>query len=71
MVELARAHWVLAKHVLRYLRGTLEIGLWYREVDEMRLEGFTDENWARSSTDRKSTLGCTFSIGSTIVSWFN
>ena len=37
----------------------------------MNLHGFTDADWAGSPTDRKSTSGGIFSIGSTIVSWYN
>lgn len=53
MVKPTRVHWVTAKHVLRYLRGIIELGFWYRQVDEMRLEGFMDADWARSSIDKK------------------
>jgi len=42
LVELTRVHWVVAKHVLRYLKGILEYGLWYRQVDGLGLEGFAD-----------------------------
>jgi hypothetical protein len=38
-------------------------------MDEMKLHGFIDSNWAGSPTDKKSTSGGAFSIGSTIVSW--
>jgi hypothetical protein len=71
MVEPTRVHWVVVKHVLRYLQGTANYGLWYRQVDGMRLQGFTDVDWARGSIDRKSTSGCAFSIGSAVVSWFS
>ena len=37
----------------------------------MRLCGFTDADWAGSPTDRKSTSGGIFSIGSTTVSWYS
>ena len=37
----------------------------------MKLQGFTDEDWARSPPDRKSTSRRIFSIGSAIVSWYN
>jgi hypothetical protein len=29
MVELGRLHWVVVKHVLRYLHGTIDFGLSY------------------------------------------
>jgi hypothetical protein len=45
--------------------------LWYRQMDEVKLHGFTDADWAGSPTDRKSTSGGIFSIGSTVVSWYN
>ena len=32
------------KHVLRYLRGTSEYGLWYRQMDGVKLHGFTNAN---------------------------
>ena len=37
----------------------------------MKLCGFTDADWAGSPTDRKSTSGGIFSIGSTAVSWYS
>lgn len=71
MVEPTRVHWVVAKHVLRYLRGTTNYRLCYRQVDGVKLEGFTDAYWARSSTNRKSTPSGIFSIGSDTVSWYS
>ena len=37
----------------------------------MKLCGFTDEDWAGSPMDRKSTSGGVFSIGSTTISWYS
>jgi hypothetical protein len=37
----------------------------------VKLHGFTDADWAGSPTDRKSTSGGIFSIGSTVVSWYS
>eukprot|EP00253_Pinus_taeda_P002059 PITA_02059 len=39
--------------------------------DEVKLCGFMDADWAGSQTNRKSTSGGIFSIGSTTVSWYN
>eukprot|EP00253_Pinus_taeda_P024673 PITA_24673 len=55
MVEPKRAHWVAAKHVLKYIQGTVEHGLLYTRGNDIALSGFTDTDWARSSVDRKST----------------
>ena len=35
------------------------------------MHGFTDADWVGSPTDRKSTSGGIFSIGSTTVSWYS
>eukprot|EP00253_Pinus_taeda_P006271 PITA_06271 len=71
MVNPTKLFWNAGMHVLRYLRGTSGYGLWYRQEDEVKLCGFTDADWAGSPTDRKSTSGEIFSIGSTTVSWYN
>jgi hypothetical protein len=54
MVEPRRVHWIAAKHVLRYLRGTMEYGLRYVRSDGVQLQGYIDSNWAGSVVDRKS-----------------
>ena len=51
MVEPRRAHWAAAKHVLRYLQGTFELGLRYTRGNDIRLGGFTDTDWVGSPTD--------------------
>jgi len=71
MVEPRQVHWVAAKHVLRYLHGTIGYGLRYSTSDGVKLEGFTDSDWAGSVVDIKSTSGCCFSLGSAMVSWFS
>jgi hypothetical protein len=57
--------------VLRYLRGTVGYDLRYASDVDMRLQGYVDAVWAGSTVDRKSTFGCCFTLGSTMVSWCN
>ena len=47
-------HLIVEKHVMRYLKGTIDFGLYYgRDHDYMDLD------WAGSARDRKSTsCGC-------------
>ena len=71
MVQPKRAHWVAAKHVLRYLKGTVDYGLNYERRDGIELIGYTDSDWVGSAVDRKSTSRCCFNFGSTVVSWFS
>jgi hypothetical protein len=71
MSEPRKLHWVAAKHVLRYLRGTIGYGLRYFSGGEVMLHGYTDSDWAGSALDRKSTSGCCFSLGSAMISWLS
>jgi hypothetical protein len=57
------------KHVLRYLHGMVGYGPRYVSNDEVKLQGYTDFDWVGSVVDRKSTLGCCFSLGSSMISW--
>ena len=70
MVRPTKLYWKVAKHVLRYLRATSQYGLSYRWKEGVKLQGFTDADWAGSPSDTKSTSGGIFSIGSTAVSWY-
>ena len=71
MAKPTKLFWKAGKHVLRYLRGTSEYGLWYMKTNEVKFHGFTDADWAGSPSDRKSTSGGVFSIGSIAVSCYN
>jgi len=69
MVQPTKFFWKATKHVLRYLRGTSQYGLWYRWIEGVKLRGFTDADWVGSQTNQKSTLGGIFNLGSVAVSW--
>jgi hypothetical protein len=69
LVEPRHVHLVAAKHVMRYLKGTLDYGLCYTRDCDFRLYGYTDLDWAGSTSYRKSTSGCCFSLGSAMTSW--
>ena len=69
MVDSRHVHLIAAKHVLRYLKGTIDYGLRYVLDCEFGLVGYTDSDWAGSVTDWKSTSGCCFSLGSIVIAW--
>ena len=71
MVKPTKLFWKGSKHVLRYLIAKSEYGLWYRQMDEVKLHGFTKEDWAGSPSNRKRTSRGIFGIGSTVVSWYS
>ena len=60
-----------AKHVMRYLKRTIDFGLYYDGSHEYRLYGYIDVDWVGSISDRKSTLGRCFCLGSAMSSWFS
>jgi hypothetical protein len=68
MVDLQRVHWIVVKHFLWYLRGTMEYWLLYESSGGVILSGFTDVDWAGCTEGRKSSSGFFFGIGSRIIS---
>jgi hypothetical protein len=69
LVEPRNVHLVATKHVMRYLKGTLDYGLCYTGDHDFRLYGYTNLDWVGISSNRKITLGCCYSLGSTMTSW--
>jgi hypothetical protein len=69
LVEPRHVHLVAAKHVMMYIKGTLDCGLNYDGDHDFTLSGYTDSDWVGSVSDRKSTSGCCFSLGSAMISW--
>ena len=63
-------HLFVAKHILRYLQGTIGYGLKYKN-DDLDLLGYTDSNWTGNVTNRKSTSKYCFSLRSTMISWIS
>jgi hypothetical protein len=71
LVEPRHVHLVDAKHVMRYLKGTIDCGLSYDGDHDFTVSGYTDVDWEGSVSDRKSTSGCCFGLRSTMISWPN
>ena len=46
LVQPIRVHLVAAKHVMRYLKGTIDFGLYYDARHEYRLYGYTNVDWS-------------------------
>jgi hypothetical protein len=55
--------------IIRYLKGCPGRGLLYRPHGNLKVECYTDADWAGSLEDRKSTSGyCSF-VGGNLVTW--
>jgi hypothetical protein len=71
MVDPKRVHLIAVKHVMRYLKGTMDYGLKYVADSEISLLGYSDLDWVGSVANQKSTLGCCFTLGSGMISWIS
>ena len=57
------AEWVMLKHVLQYLKGTINCGLMYHKSTEgLSLIGYSDSDWASCQETRRSTSGYYFAL---------
>ena len=63
------AHWSAVKRILRYVRGTLNLGLKIGPSKSMMLSAFLDVDWAWCVDDRRSTGGFAVFLGDNLVSW--
>ena len=61
-------HMQAAKRILRFLKGTLDHGLWFKK-SPLTLSAFSDADWAGCVYDRRSTSGFCVYLGSNLISW--
>lgn len=62
-------HLQAAKRIMRYLKGTIKLGVLYGRSGKEELIAFTDSDYAGEIDDRKSTSGYVFRLGTGVVSW--
>jgi len=65
------SHLKAAKRILKYLKGTISIGLWYPSHSPIHLVGYSDSDFAGCKLDRKSTSGTCHLLRSRFISWHN
>ena len=66
-----KSHLIALKHIIRYIVGTLELGLWYPFDTHSDVACYTDADWAGNVDDRKNTSGGCFYIGNCLVAWMS
>ncbi|KAK4411317.1 Retrovirus-related Pol polyprotein from transposon RE2 [Sesamum angolense] len=62
-------HWDAALHILRYLRGSSSLGLFFSSRSSLQLSAFSDAAWASCLDSRRSITGFCIFLGSSIISW--
>ena len=58
-----------AKRVLKYIQGTLDLGILYSR-GTVQLMGYSDADWAGSDEEMRSISGCCFTLESGVITWF-
>lgn len=71
MAKPRESHWIAAKRVLWYLKGTINFGIKYTNSCNVELTSHFDSDWVRNLNDRKSTTEYVFNIGSRAISRSN
>nr|GFD40192.1 uncharacterized mitochondrial protein AtMg00810-like [Tanacetum cinerariifolium] len=57
------------KRIFRYLRGTVNRGLWYPKDSSVALTAFADADHAGCQDTRRSTSGSVQFLGERLISW--
>lgn len=61
-------HWTAVKRILRYLKGTPDLGLLYtRHNSTPQLKGFCDADYGGDIDTRRSRSGYVFQLGSSLI----
>ncbi|KAK4389889.1 Retrovirus-related Pol polyprotein from transposon RE2 [Sesamum angolense] len=63
------SHWAAAIHVLRYLKGTISLGLFFYAHSSLQLSAYSDTSWAACLDSRRSVTGSCVFLGSSLISW--
>ncbi|GKD38462.1 retrovirus-related pol polyprotein from transposon TNT 1-94 [Tanacetum coccineum] len=63
------SHLIAMKRILRCLKGTPTLGLYYPKYSSFDLKGYSDSDYLGFNMDRKSTLGACQILGGNLVCW--
>ncbi|KAL2235782.1 UNVERIFIED_CONTAM: Retrovirus-related Pol polyprotein from transposon RE2 [Sesamum indicum] len=62
-------HWEAAVHLVKYLRGCADTGLFFPLQNKLNLIAFSDADWGGCLQTRKSLTGFCVFLGETPISW--
>lgn len=62
-------HWSAVKRILRYINGSLSLGLTFSPSSSITVSAFSDADSVGSLDDRRSTGGFAVFLGSNLISW--
>ncbi|XP_026429072.1 uncharacterized protein LOC113325047 [Papaver somniferum] len=64
-----QSHLQAAKRILKYIKGTTSMEIFYTVSEDPKSVGFTDSDWDGDTEGRKSTSGYGFQLGTGFFSW--
>ena len=62
-------HWEAVKRILRYVQGTIGLGLKIRKSNSTLVSAFSNADWAECPDDRRFTGCFAVYLGCNLVSW--
>nr|XP_043638001.1 uncharacterized mitochondrial protein AtMg00810-like [Erigeron canadensis] len=62
-------HFLALKRILRYVKGTLDMGIWMRRPSLSPLVAYNDTDWVGCPDTRRSTSGYCVFLGDNLLSW--
>lgn len=65
------SHIATVKRIMKYLKGTTNVGLWYTKGNICYLVGYSDSDYAGYNTDHKSTGRTCHILGNRLVWWLS
>jgi histone deacetylase 1/2 len=64
-----KPHLDAMRRIVKYIKHTLQCGIFYEAKSQLQVHGYTDVDWAGNVSNRRSTNAFMFSFGSGVVSW--
>jgi hypothetical protein len=65
------SHRMTVHRIFRYLKHTLEFGIWYSASSSLELVSFSDTDFVGCGIDHKSISGTCHFLGSSLICWFS
>jgi hypothetical protein len=66
-----QSHLLAVKRIFKYLKKTMNYGLWYPKNQNLQLSVYSDVDWANCMDERKITSGGAFFLGDSLVGWLS
>ncbi|XP_073223390.1 secreted RxLR effector protein 161-like [Cicer arietinum] len=63
------SHLIAVKMFFRYLRGTINLGSWYKKCSNLDITTYCDADYAGDKVERKNTTRACQCLGKSLISW--